>query len=136
MKKLLFFSILIFCSGILTAQSLEKGNLIGTHVMTLTLQPGVTQDQFIQYFKNTYGPALEKSTGWKPYLVKGIRGENQNSLGIIYVIKSEKDRDQFYNPDGTQSEAGKEMMKKSQSFIDEMAKYATITTKYTDWLVL
>lgn len=136
MKKLIFISILVFCSGILAAQSLQKGNLIGTHVFDLKLQPGVTQDQFIEFFKSKYGPELEKNTGWKAYLVKGVRGENPNTLGLIYVIKSEKDRDRFYNPDGTQSEAGKQMMKNSQSLIDEMAKYATFTTKYTDWIVL
>ncbi|HLP75097.1 MAG TPA: hypothetical protein VK155_19495 [Bacteroidales bacterium] len=136
MKKILFISVLILFSGIMSAQAFQKGNLIGTHVIELKLQPGVTQDQFIQFFKSKYGPELEKNTGWKAYLVKGVRGENPNSLGLIYVINSEKDRDRFYNPDGTQSDAGKEMMKKSQGIIDEMSKYATFNTKYTDWIVL
>jgi hypothetical protein len=136
MKKLLFISIVIFCSGILTAQSLQKGNLIGTHVMTLTLQPGVTQEQFVDFFKTKWVPRIEKDFGWKAYLVKGIRGENPNSLGLIYVIKSEKDRDRFYNADDTQNDTTKEIVKRLQPLMDEMSKYASFTTKYTDWVLL
>jgi hypothetical protein len=137
MKKLILFTAVILLSGITFGQSLQKGNVIGTHVMTVTLQPGVTMDKFIEFFHTRMAPEIEKNyTGWKVYLVKGIRGENPDSFGMIYVIKSEKDRDNFYNPDGSASELQQAINEKMQPVMDEMAKFGSITTKYTDWLVL
>jgi len=137
MKKLFLFTAIILFSGITFGQTIQKGTVIGTHVMTVTLNPDVTTDKFIEFFHTRLAPEIEKNyAGWKAYLTKGIRGENPNSYGLIYVIKSEKDRDKYYNPDGSASELGKAVNEKLQPVLDEMAKLGTIATKYTDWLVL
>lgn len=115
---------------------LQKGNLVGTHVMSVTLNPGVTMDQFLDFYTKKVIPIWEKNyVGWKFYLVKSIRGEIKDSYGTIIVIKSEKDRDKYFNPDASHTKLGTEAMDKSKSVMDELNKLGTFTYTYTDWLV-
>jgi hypothetical protein len=137
MKKLIFITGLILLSGFTIGQSLQKGNLIGTHVMTVNLQPGVTMDKFMEFYSHKAIPEFEKyHPGWKMYLVKSIRGEIKNGFGLIFIITSEKDRDKYYNNDGSPNELGKSVIEKMNPVMDEMNKYGTVTTTYTDWLVI
>jgi len=137
MKKLIMMAVLILMTGLMYGQSLQKGNLIGTHIFSVTLAPGVTMDKYIEFMTNKAIPEMEKVyTNWKYYLVKGIRGENPDSYGMIIVIKTQKDRDKYYNPDGTDSELGKQANEKLKPVMDEFTKMGTYTSKYTDWVVL
>ena len=62
MKKLIFIGIaLILASGFAFGQKLKKGNLVGTHVLTIELNPGVTMVQFLDFYLNTLLPDM-KST--------------------------------------------------------------------------
>ena len=136
MKKLILFAALIFAVSVTYGQSLQKGNLVGIHVMTVTPNSGVTVEQITDYLIKTYIPEFEKARPeWKAYLTKGTRGENANSIGMIIVIKSEKDRDKYYNTDGTASELGNKASEKTKPFIDELEKLGTWTSKYTDWVI-
>lgn len=124
-------------SAAIFGQTLQKGNLIGTHEMNITLVPGITTDQFVEFYTNKLIPEFEKSLpGWKYYLVKSIRGEIQDSYGLIIVIKSEKDRDKYYNSDGSPTELQNSANKKLEPILKEFEKYGTVTTTYTDWLIL
>lgn len=50
MKKLFLICIvLILTSGFTFGQKLKKGNLIGTHVLTIELNAGVTMEQFLDF---------------------------------------------------------------------------------------
>jgi hypothetical protein len=136
MKKLILIAAVILMAGITYGQSLQKGTLIGTHVMTVTLMPGVSMEKYMEVFKIKLIPEMEKNMPtWKVYLLKGIRGENNNSFGLLYVIKSAQDRDKYYNVDGSDSELGKSLNVKLKPVLDELGKFGTLTTKYTDWLV-
>lgn len=136
MKKLILITALILLAGITFGQALQKGNLIGTHIVTVTLAPGVTMEKWIDFLTTKAIPEWEKVyPEWKYYAVKGIRGENPNSYGMIVVVKSQKDRDKYYNADGTDSELGKKAAAKLP-LVDELNKLGTFTTKYTDWIVL
>lgn len=136
MKKLILFTAVIFITGIAFGQALPKGTLIGTHVITVSLNPGVTMDKYMEFVKTKLLPELDKNMqGWKVYLLKGIRGEETNNFGLLYVIKSEKERDKYYNPDGSDSDAGKALNEKLKPISEELAKLGTFTTKYTDWII-
>jgi hypothetical protein len=136
MKKLILIAAVILMAGITYGQSLQKGTLIGTHVMTVTLMPGVSMEKYMEALKTKLIPEMEKNMPtWKVYLLKGIRGENNNSFGLLYVIKSAQDRDKYYNVDGSDSELGKSLNVKLKPVLDELGKLGTLTTKYTDWLV-
>jgi len=60
MKKLVFITAMILLSGFSFGQCLQKGNLIGTHVMTVTLQPKVTMEQFIAFYNSKVIPEFNK----------------------------------------------------------------------------
>lgn len=137
MKKLILISVLILIAGMTYGQTLQKGNFVGLHVLTINLNAGVTLDKFTEFYNTKVIPEMEKVLApAKIYLIKGIRGENPNSFGVIFVAKTQKDRDKFYNADGTDSELGKQANEKLKPVLDELAKLGSYTTKYTDWLVL
>jgi hypothetical protein len=88
MKKVVFIAAMSLISGIAFGQNLKKGNLIGVHTMTVTLKPGVTMEQFTQFYSNKVIPAMNKiDPEWQVYLVKSIRGNiNENSIGMIHLL--------------------------------------------------
>lgn len=117
--------------------SLQKGNLIGVHVVSVKLNRGVTLNQYEEFYKNTVLPGFKKH--WpevKLYVTKGLRGENKNSLGFLYFFESEDVRNKYFNDDGSMTEAGKVMVEKMRPILDQLKElYGTSTTKYTDWLI-
>ena len=136
MKKLVLLTALFFMTELAFGQSLQKGNLVGVHTMTITLNPGITMEQVISYMIKSYIPAIEKARPeWKYYMVKGVRGENKNEIGMIAVVKSEKDRDKYYKADGTDSELGLKANEKMKAYTEEFNKLGTVTSKYTDWVI-
>jgi hypothetical protein len=136
MKKIALISALLLFVGLTYGQGIVKGNLIGTHTMTITLKEGVTMDKFVKFFNSKYKPEAEKNIpGCKIYLVKAVRGENPDSYGMIIVFKNAKERDKYFNPDGTSTKLGKGVEEKLKKVTEEMDKLGTYTTKYTDWIV-
>ena len=136
MRKLILFAAIILTTGIAFGQTLQKGNLIGSHVVTATLMPGVTMEKYIDFYKTKVIPEMEKNMpNLKIYVVKSIRGENMNSFGMIAVFKSAQERDKYYNTDGSDSELGKSVNAKLKPVMDELGKLGTLTTKYNDWIV-
>jgi len=104
--------------------------------MTVTLQPGVTMEKFMDFYKTNIIPEMEKNySNMKAYQVKGIRGEKMNSFGMILVFKSAQDRDKYYKADGSYSELGESAYAKFKPVSDELAKLGTVTSEYTDWIV-
>ena len=135
MKKLVLIAAVVLMSGITFGQRLQKGNFVGFHVMTINLNPGVTMNQYIDFYKNKLIPAYARNFQAECYLVKGIRGESINSFGFMMIRKSEADRDKFFNKEGGTHETGKVAMEKLKPVSDELAKLGSGTSKYTDWIV-
>jgi len=137
MKKLVIITALFLFAGIAFGQTLNKGNLIGVHVVSVELKPDATMDQFVDFFNMKVIPAWEKGQeGIKVFVMKGIRGEQKNEFGLIVQFTDEAARDQSYNADGTPSEFGKKVQEKLAPILAEAEKIGTWTTKYTDWLLL
>ena len=137
MKKLIVLAVFFLFSGVLAAQNLKKGTLVGTHVLKVELKEDVTMEEWQNYYVENVLPEIKKNLkGWDAYLMKGIRGVNEDELGILYIVSSEKDRDKYYNDDGTMNEAGLKLTKNMQSVFDELDKLGTSTTTYTDWIVI
>ena len=83
MKNLILTAALILAFGTTFGQMLNKGNLIGVHHITVNLDPDVTMNQFKDFYVNKVIPEYEKHIDGKLYLLNGIRGENDISLGLI-----------------------------------------------------
>lgn len=136
MKKLVLLFAIILMTGFAFGQTMQKGNLIRSHVMTVTLQPGKTMDQFVKFFKAKFVPAFEKNhPGWKLYLVKSVSGDVKDSFGLLFIIKSQKDRDKYYNTDGTDSKLGKSTTEKMKPMEDDLLKLGSYKTTYNDWVI-
>jgi len=101
MKNLIFTCALILCMGVAFGQSSKKGSMISVHVDDIKLAPGVTMDQYINHFKNTFAPQYEKALGVKTFLAKGVRGENKNKLAMFILFDTVEARDKYFNDDGT-----------------------------------
>ena len=98
--------------------------------MTVTLNPGVTMEKYMEVLKTKLIPELEKNyVNCKVYLLKGIRSESNNNFGFLYVFKSAQDRDKYYNANGDYSELGESANAKLQPVTDELEKLGTLTSK-------
>lgn len=117
---------------------LEKGSLLGLHFYKdIVLKPGVTEAQAEDFLLNKYIPALNASSeDSKSILVKSLRGENQNKLGILMHFASEDVRNTYFGKDGSLTPKCQEMFKKLEPIQAEMAKLFTSKgDPYDDWLV-
>lgn len=136
MKKIIIFIALVAFAKFSHAQQLQKGNLVGIITLSVTLKPGATMEQFEDFYSNKYIPALEQAfNGMKGSFVKARRGEHENKYGIIWIVKTEEDRDKYFNSDGSFNEAGKAAIDKIANEEKELEKIATVTSVFTDWIV-
>ena len=136
MKKIILTAAVVLIVGMSFGQTLKKGVILGVHHMTITLEPDVTMDQYLDFFKNKVIPEREKQfDGWKVFIVKGNKGEHVNEIGMVFYIESMKDYNEIYNNDGSQTDKGKAGSEKMQPVMDELRKLGTWTREYTDWLI-
>lgn len=137
MKKLALVTTALLFVCFLQGQQLQNGNLIGVHALKMTLNPGVTMDQFIQFYTEKFIPAYESAyPGWHLRLARSLRGNvPKDNLGLIFIIDSEQTRDKYYNPDGTENELSTAANEKLKSVNDELMKYGSGNSIYTDWVL-
>jgi hypothetical protein len=134
---MIFALSLFLLTGATYGQELKKGTLVGVHTFDgVKLAPGVTMEQYVNAF-NKLIPAFEKAqNGWKFYPIKRIRGDKSSTYGVMIVIPSMKERDKYYNADGSENELGKSVDKTLEPQMKELAKLGTTPTdRYIDWLV-
>jgi hypothetical protein len=136
MRKLLIITALLLFAGIAFGQTLQKGNLIGLHVLSIDLKPGVTLDQYLDFFNEKVKPAWEKAEkGMKIFSIKGLRGEDMNEVGVLVQYEDEATRNKSFNPDGSPSEFGNKLNEEMAPINSELEKLGTYTSKYTDWII-
>ena len=137
MRKLLVIAALILFAGVAFGQTIQKSNLIGLHIVTITPDPDVTMNQYLDFFITKYIPEYEKVTGVKLLVLRSVRGENENKFGLIYYFESEEYRDMHFNEDDTLNELGISKFEKLQPVSDELRKLGSrVSEEYDDWLVL
>ncbi len=137
MKKLLFILTFLLIAGSLLGQTLQKGNLVGVHVITIELKKGITMSEFQKFHVNKLIPEYEKNyPGWQLFLAQGLRGENQNKYGWIIIVESEEVRDNYYNDDGSITEFGQQAADKMKPILQEAEEFGKLHRSYTDWLIL
>jgi len=139
MKKLIFLTVFIIMAGAIFGQTLQKGNLLGVHVVDLKLKPDVTYNQWKDFMLNKFIPKFKEVTQGEIelYLIEGSRGENENGIGIIYFFKSVAARDKYFNTDGSISDYGQQAFDKLNTINQEATEKfeKSFITKYTDWIV-
>ena len=94
-------------------------------------------DQFIDFCQEKYIPESEKIyEGMKSFMMKCVRGEHKNSIGFIVQFVDEASRDKYYNSDGGLNDLGVKTQEKLAPILTEMEKIGTMTSEYTDWILL
>jgi len=121
----------------LSAQTLQKGAVLGFHNGTFTPNPDVTMNQCISFIKDKYFTEIEKNLpGIKCYLLKGVRGENVDHISFIYLFQSDEVRNKFWKEEGIYTELGTAAREKMGPVVEELAKFGKMNDKYTDWIIL
>ena len=67
--------------------------------------------------------------------MKGIRGENKDSIGLLFQAKDEATRNLYNNDDGSPTELGNKLWEKLEPVFSEMDKLGTWASDYTDWVL-
>ena len=141
MRKLLVIAALLLFAGIAFGQTLQKGNLIGLHVIKVNLDPDVTYNQWENFGLTKYIPAMneEFQGDIEMYYAKVARGDDEGGLSLIWVIKSAEVRAKYFMQDGTATELFNSKNEKViQTLADEMSKIGTSSYSrlhYNDWII-
>jgi len=137
MKKLLIISALILLTGTVYSQTLKKDAVIAVSTYTITLQPGVTMEQYVDFLMKKYIPEYEKNfPGLKMYILRGDRGEKKDQIGFLWYFESGKVRDKYYPGESDFSDAAQLAWGKMDAISMEESKYAVNSSRvYTDWVI-
>ena len=136
MKKLLVITAFLLFAGIAFGQTVQKGSIVGVHTSTVTLNSGVTLDQYLDYFTNRFIPEFEKHfPGVKLFLVKGLNREVKGEYGKIFIVESKKVYNKYWNDDGSYTDVTAAIVEKVQPLIDEGNKLGTSTDVILDWVI-
>ena len=138
MKKLIIAATIILLAGVAVGQTLQKGNTVSVHSLTITLEPDVTMAQYVDIINKSI-PEWEKALpGLELFLMKGLNKENENTYALIFLYESLKDFNKYWNSDGTfnalTSEGGK-AWKNFQLVLDEMHKWGSFDAEISDWVI-
>ena len=109
MKKVILISTILFLvSGTTFGQTLEKGNLLGIHVISLNLDPDLTYNQWKDFYFQNYIPVWDNTFQGDIKLFMGEidRGDDKSGTNIIliYFFKSKDIRDKYFTQDGSVTE--------------------------------
>lgn len=121
----------------LSAQTLKKGAVISVSTYKITLQPGVTMNQYEDFMINKYLPEYEKNfPDSKMYILTGDRGEKKDQMGIMWYFVSVKVRDKYYPNETDLSTEAMAAWERMNPIITEESKYVSESIRvYTDWVI-
>ncbi len=137
MKKLVIISALILFAGMAYGQTLQKGAVLAISVSTITPDPDVTLNQYLDYFTNKWAPAIEKNfPGTKVLFLKGDRGKHANEHGWIWYFESLEVRDKYFDADGNPTEVCTKAFENMAPVTEAFTKLGVTSREYTDWIIL
>jgi hypothetical protein len=139
-KGLIITALVLLVSSVCSAQGLERGNLVGVHVVTVNLNPNATMEDFTKFYVEHVLPEYEKSwPGLKGYLLKSFFSDSKNKFVIVWLFKTVEDRNRNFNADGSPNELEKAALQKVKPIEEKLKKmYGSYTVQYThedDWVV-
>lgn len=141
MKKLLVATAIFLFAGLAFGQTLEKGNVIGLHVVQLNLDPDVTYNQYIsgqEVFTSLFNEEFQGDI--EVYMIKSDRGDDENSVGMIWFIKSKDVRAKYFDEEGAFTELFSTKFEKvNKAFAEKVTTLGTsdwTRIRYNDWIIL
>jgi hypothetical protein len=135
MKKLIIAAAFILIAGTAFGQTLQKGGMVSVHEWSLTLNPGVTMDQFLEHWnKNIISEVKNTMPEMRTYILKGL--EDENTYAGLYYWNSLEDMGKYYNEDGSPTELGASAFEKLIPLIEELSEFGEFTWEQKDWLII
>jgi len=121
----------------LPAQTLKKGAVLAVRSYTMTLQPDVTMNQFLDFYVNKFIPVFEKNyPGTKMFVLSGDRGEKKYQIGELLYFESSAIRDKYWPAEDKLSDEAVAANKKMEAIYDEFGKFWLESTQVsTDWVI-
>ncbi len=133
---MMMIPILMLFAVMTQGQILPEGSIVSLHLMTVTLDPDVTMNQFLDFFANKWIPAVEENTeGIDGILLKWDRGENPNLYAYMWVFESQEARSRYWPKPDQSTEAWNAVIEKLMPVIDEFRRLGSWEEVYTDWIV-
>ena len=115
---------------------LSKDNLMGFHKLNVTLNNGYTMQDFENYFTKTLIPAYNSAfMGAKVHLIKGIKGKDVNSLGMLWIFESSEFVSKFWNSNGTSTDLNNSINEGLNDINAGLSVIGSWTSEFTDWTV-
>ena len=137
MKRLLIAVAIVLVTGIAFGQTLKKGGVIALHRVEVTLAPGVSIDQYQEFFLNTVVPEFEKlMPGSTFHQLQGIGENNQHQFANFYHWETLEAFHVYWNDGGTPTEKGAAAMAKLQPLLEKLNELGTYTQVPGDWLIM
>lgn len=137
MKKLIIAVAIILVAGVAFGQTLKKGGVLALHHHQVTLAPGVTIDQYFDFYVDKIVPEMKKVfPGTTGQILKGIGVNNQHEYALLYYWESLELFRVYWNSDGTPTEKGAAGMAKLQPLFEKMNKLGESTQVPGDWIIL
>ncbi|MGK7389451.1 MAG: hypothetical protein ACNS60_03845 [Candidatus Cyclobacteriaceae bacterium M2_1C_046] len=135
MKMILL--ILFTCVSIeITAQKMPADGFVRIQKIDVTLEPGKSMEEFINFYNSTVLKAYKKNIPEVDfYIVKAIRGKDKGQLGILWYSNDQKIWYKYHMEDGSYTDVGKKAREGLQPAFEELAKIATIKSSSTDWII-
>jgi len=136
MRKILVVTALLLVTGMAFSQTLKKGGIIAIHEWTLRLNPDVTMNQFLDYWKENCIPKMkEQIPEMTPIMLKGI-GKYKYEYAGLYYYNSLEDLRKYWNEDRTPTEKGAVALENYGPIMAEFPKYGDFTYTVKDWIII
>jgi hypothetical protein len=137
MRKLMVVTALVLFAGIASGQTLQKGGTVAIHENTITLDPDVPMNQYMDFVINKYIPELNKAfEGVTFFMLKGDRGEHEKWFTMLVYCESINVRNKCWPGEGNTNDEFSAVMEKIRPLKDELRKWGTFKSVYTEWMML
>ena len=121
-------------------QTIQKGNQVGIHIITVEPKPNVTMEQVLDFYNTKWIPDADKYFGFKFYTAKCLRGTGcaENKILLISHHKTEADRDKYFKmAEGGRdlNELGAKAWAQFAPTNDALLQLATVKDEWVDWVI-
>ncbi len=121
-------------------QTIQKGNLVAIHTLTIELKPNVTMEQVLDFYNTKWAPAAEQYFGFKAFYGKCLQGTEcaENKLLQIVIFETEADRNKYFKMDeggNDLNELGEKAWAQFAPTNDALLQLASIKDEWGDWVI-
>ena len=141
MKKLIIAAAFILLAGTTFSQTLQKGGLIGHWTPSITLNPDVTMDQYLDFVNNKFLPAYEEHFPgvWGFHMQGGgdyFEGDVKNEYFYLFYFESAEVFHKYWDTEFNLTEEGAAAWEKLGPIYEELNKLGTDAGKRVMWTIL